>query len=275
MPIKKRERGMLDGRGRCAEWRREGRGMYTFVTGVVEVDEIFFPFAGEGGCVDGVTVVLAGDVAATGCQVESWDVVSTVAVLEFDGSGTGGQGEQLVSKTDAHNGDLGRFHQFAEMVDCILAMGWVTGTVGDEDSVEVVGDFVDGVIVREGGDAGTAADKASQDVFLDSTVDDSHMEVSGGTDVERRFGADLPDKVDLFRVHERFVLIGVVFLANGNTGERRSLLPKICYDCPCVHPRNRRNAFPCAPLAQTLHRSPMAVLLRNICDHHTNCLNIG
>lgn len=88
-----------------------------------------------------------------------------------------------------------------------------------------MGDLVDGVVVRESSDAGSAADKASQNVLLDSTVDDSHVQVSARADVEGRLGANLPDKVDLFRVHEGFVLIGVIFFPNGDTGERRPLLP--------------------------------------------------
>lgn len=220
-------------------------------------------------------MVLARDVAAAGCQVEGWDVVGAVTVLELDGSGAGGQCKQLVAETDAHDWDLGGFHQLAEMVDCVLAMGWVTGAVGDEDAVEVVGDLMDGVIVWECSDAGAATDKTSQYVLFDSTVDDGDVEVSGRANVEGRLGADLADEIDLFGVHEGFVLIGIVFLANSDTGKRRSFFPKICNDCPCVHPRDRRNAFPGAPLTQTLHGSPMAVLLRNICDHHTNCLNIG
>lgn len=220
-------------------------------------------------------MVLAGDVATSGCQVERWDVVSTVAVLELNGPRSGGQGEQLVSEADAHDRDLGRLHQLAEVVDCILAMGWITGAIGDEDSVEVVGDFVDGVVVREGGDAGAAPDQTSQDVLFDSTVDYCHVEVSARAHVKGRLGADFADKVDLLGVHERFVLICIVLLANGNTGKRRPFLPKVCYDCSCIHPRDGRDAFSGAPLAQTLHRSPVAILLGNICHHHTNCLNVG
>lgn len=248
--------------------------MFTFVTGVVEVDKVLFPVARERGGVDGVTVVLAGNVASAGCQVEGWDVVGAVTVFELDGSGSGGQSEQLVAETDAHDWDLRGFHQLAEMVDCVLAVSRITGAVGNEDAVEVVSDLVDGVVVREGSDAGAAANKTSQDVLFDSTVDDGHVEVSGRADVKGRLGADLADEIDLFGVYEGFVLIGVVFLANSDTGKRRSFFPKICNDCPSVYPRDRRNAFPGTPLTQTFHGSPMAVLLRNICDHHTNSLNV-
>lgn len=84
--------------------------MFTFVAGVVEVDEVFFPVARERGGIDGVAVVLTRDVATAGCQVEGRDVVGAVAVLELDGFGSGGQSEQLVAETDAHDRDLGGFH---------------------------------------------------------------------------------------------------------------------------------------------------------------------
>lgn len=103
--------------------------IFAFVAGVVKVNKVLFPFARERGRVDGVAVVLARDMAATRCQVERWDVVGAVAVLELDGSGTGGQCEQLVPETDAHDRDLGGFHQLAEMVHCVLAMGGVPGAV--------------------------------------------------------------------------------------------------------------------------------------------------
>lgn len=129
-----------------------------FIAAVVEVDEIFLPVGGQGGGVDGVAVVLGGDVASTRREVEGGDVVGAVAVFEFDGPGAAGEGEELVAEADAHDWDLGGFHEALEVIDCILAMRWVAGAVGDEDAVEVVGDFVDGVIVGETGDACAAAD---------------------------------------------------------------------------------------------------------------------
>ena len=65
----------------------------TFVTGVVEVDEVFLPFFRQRGCVDGITVVLARDVAAPCRQIECGNVVSAVSVLELDGTGTGSKGK--------------------------------------------------------------------------------------------------------------------------------------------------------------------------------------
>jgi hypothetical protein len=171
-----------------------GREGQTFVGAIVKVHEVLFEFCGEGRGIDCVAVVLRSDVALSSRQVQSRDVVSAVSVLELDGSSTSCEGKELMAKTDTHNWDLGGFHEAGQMVDCFLAMGWVTRAVRDENAVEVVGDFVDGEIVGEDSDACSAADQAAKNVLLDTTVDDCYVHVSvHGTDVEWSLGADLLD----------------------------------------------------------------------------------
>lgn len=236
-----------------------------FVAAVVEVDEIFLPVRGEGGGVDRVAVVLRGDVAASRGEVEGGDVVGAVAVFEFYGAGAAGEGEELVAEADAHDGDLGGFHEALEVVDGVLAVGGVPGPVGDEDAVEVVGDLVDGVVVGEAGDACAAADEGAEDVFFDAAVDDGDVGgAAGGGDVEGRFGADFADQIDLLGVDKGFVLIGVVFFADGDAGEGRALFTKVGYDCTSVDTRDGGHAFFRTPFAQAFDGGPVAVLFRNI-----------
>ena len=85
-------------------------------------------------------------------EVQGRDVVRPVAVLELDGLGTNSEGKKLVAKANAHDGDRRGLHQAAKVVDGLLAMGRVTGTVGDEDTVKVLGDLVDRVVIGEHGD---------------------------------------------------------------------------------------------------------------------------
>lgn len=63
--------------------REDGMGFvdYIFVVIIVEVDEVFFEFGGEGVCIDGVIVVLVGDVVLVGGEVEGGDVVGMVIVF--------------------------------------------------------------------------------------------------------------------------------------------------------------------------------------------------
>ena len=136
--------------------------------------------------------------------------MSSVAVLEFDRLGTNGKSYELVTKTNAHDRDLGIIHQLTEAVDRLLTMGWVSRPVGDEDAVKVVGDFVDGIVEGETSHARAAADEGAENVFFYTTIYDGDVEVTGAADVERTLGADTAHEVDLLGVHKGLILVLVV-----------------------------------------------------------------
>lgn len=92
--------------------------------------------------------------------------------------------------------------------------------------------------------------------------------------MERCFGADFLDEVDLLGVDESFILICVVLLPNRNPCEGRTLLPEMCDNRTGINARYSRDTFLHAPLAQTLDGSPMAVLFCNIGHYYTCCLQI-
>ncbi len=69
-----------------------------------------------------------------------------------------------MTKTNAHDGNLGRTHQLAEMIDGFLTMGRIARTVADEDTVEMMSYFVNRVVVWEGCDAGASADQTAEDI---------------------------------------------------------------------------------------------------------------
>ena len=249
---------------------------HTLVALVVEVDEVGLPVRGKSGSVNSVSVVLTGDVAATSAQVKSGDVVSTVSVLELDGASTGGQSEELVTQADTEDGDLGGLHKTLEVVDGVLAVGGVTGAVGDEDTIEVVGDLVDGVVEGKDSDAGATANQAAENVLLDTAVNDGNVRVRVGSgNVEGLLGADLTNQVNLLGVSEGLILVGVVLLADSDTGKRRTLLTQVGNNGTSVNTRDSRHTLTSTPLAQTLDGSPVTVLLGDIGDDDTSSLQVG
>lgn len=249
---------------------------HTLVAGVVQVDKVGLPVRGQGRRIYSVTVVLTGDVAASSAQVQSGDVVSTVTILELDGASTGGQSKQLVAQANTEDGHLRGLHQATKVVGGLLAVSWVTGAVGDENTVEVVGDLVDGVVEGEHCDAGATADQTTQNVLLDTTVDDSDVALRiGRAHVERSLGADLADKVDLLRIGESLVLVGVVLLTNSDAGKGRTLLTQIGDDSTGIDTGDGRHAFTSTPLAERLDGGPVAVLLSHIGHNHTSSLEVG
>ena len=250
-------------------------GSLTLVAAVVEVDEVLLPVAGEGSRVNGVAVVLAGDVALASGEVERGDVVRTVAVLQLDGAGASGEGQELVAEADTHDGDGRGLHEAVEVVDGLLAVGGVTGAVGDEDTIEAVGDLVDGVVVGEDGHGGAAGDKAAEDVLLDTAVEETNVELGvGRLDDEGRLGADLLDEVHRAGVEERLVLVGIVLLADGDLGERRALLTEEGDDGAGVDARDGGHALARAPLVQALDGGPVAVLLSDVGNDDTGALDV-
>lgn len=257
--------------------REDGAGPvhHSLVAAVVEVDKVLLEVVGQSARVDGVSVVLGGDVALTGGQVQGGDVVGSVAVLHLDGLGANGHGQKLVTETDSHDGDGRALHQAGKVVDSLLAVNWVTGTVGDEDTVEVVGNLMDRVVVGEDGKRGTTADQASEDVLLDTAVDQSNVEISiGRLNHERSLGADALDKVDLARVDKAFILIGIVLVTNGNPSKGRTLLSEEGDNSSSVDIGNGGNTLAGTPVTQTLDGSPVAVLKGDIGDNNTSTLDV-
>jgi hypothetical protein len=249
---------------------------HAFVAAVVEVDEILLELAGKGASVNGITVVLAGDVALARGQVQCGNVVGTVAILELDGLGSDGKGQKLVAQANAHDRNGRGLHKTSKVEDGLLAVGRVTGAVGDEDSIEVVGDLVDWVVIGEDRYRGAAADKAAENVLLHTAVNQGNVEgsVRRGNH-EWSLGADALDQVDLARVDETLVLVGVILAANGDTGQRGALLTKVRDNLSGVHARDGGNALAGTPSAKALHSCPMAILLSNIRHDNTGALNVG
>lgn len=258
--------------------REDGAGLvhHALVATVVEVDKVLLELAGESAGVNGVTVVLAGDVALASGQVKGGNVVSTVAVLELNGAGTDGEGQKLVAQANTHDGDGRGLHQASEVVDSVLAVSRVTGTVRDEDTIKVLSDLVDGVVVGEDGDGGASADQAAENVLLDTAVDEGNVQRgTGRLDNEGSLGADALDQVDLARVDEALILIGIVLVTNGDPSEGGTLLSEVGDNGTGIDARDGGNTLSGAPLSQTLNGGPMAVVDSNVGDDNTGALDVG
>jgi hypothetical protein len=165
-------------------------------------------------------MVLGRDMALPGCQIQCRDVMSPIPILELNGTSTCRKSKQLVAETDTHDWKLGRFHQTSQVVDCFLAMGWVTWAIGDEHAVEMVSHLMDREVVRENSNASSSSNQGTKNVLLDAAINDCNVHVScGRVDVEGSLGADFLDQIDLLRINESLILIGVVFLSNGDSSK--------------------------------------------------------
>lgn len=258
--------------------REDGPGLvhHALITAIIEIDKVLLEVRVESAGIDSITMVLAGDVALTSGQVQSRNVVSTVTVLHLDGASTGGQSQKLVAQADTHDWNGRSLDESGQVVDGVLAVSWVTGAVRDEDAVEVSSDLVDREIVWQYCNSRSSANQATEDVLLDTAVDQSHMKGGVGSgDDERSLRADPLHKVNLTRVDEALVLIGVVLIADRDPSEGRAPLPKVGNNSTSVNARNGGHTFARTPLSQALDRGPVAVLLRHVRHDNSGALDVG
>lgn len=93
--------------------------------------------------------------------------------------------------------------------------------------------------------------------------------------MEWSLGANLCYKVDLLRVDESLVLVGIVLLSNGDTRKGGTLLTQVGDNGTSVDARDSGNTLSGTPLAQALDSGPMTVLSRVIGNDDTTALDVG
>ena len=104
--------------------------------------------------------------------------MGTVSPFQFDRLGSASQGKKLMAKADAHDRNLRSVHERTQGPDSILTMGRISWTVGDEDAVEEMGHFLDGIIEGEASHARTTVDEGAENVFFDAAIDDGDVQIS-------------------------------------------------------------------------------------------------
>ena len=87
-----------------------GERVLTLVATIVQVDKVLLVLLGQSGGIDSITVILTRDMALSSGQIQSWDIVSPVAVLKLNGAGTCCKSQQLVSEADTKDRNLGGLH---------------------------------------------------------------------------------------------------------------------------------------------------------------------
>ena len=108
--------------------------------------------------------------------------------------------------------------------------------------------FLNGIIVRVDSDTRASTRKTANNILLDSAIDKGNFEIGrAGFDVEGMFGADLFNKVNLTRIQECFIFIGVVFFADDDTSETGTTFSEESDDSTSIHSRYSGNTGARAP----------------------------
>ncbi|KAH3662446.1 hypothetical protein OGAPHI_005698 [Ogataea philodendri] len=244
--------------------------------GFHQVDEVLFEVWVQCGGINCVSVVLGGDVTFSRDQVQSWDVVCSVSVLELDGLGTRGQSQQLVTQTDSKDRKLWVLvHSLSQVFHGSRAVSRVSRSVRDENSVELVGNVLHRVVIRQNGDGCSTRHQRPQDIFLDTAIKNSNMVFSvRRRNMERSFGCHLVHKVDSTWIVKRSVFICVIGLANTQLGQTRTLFSQIRNQLSGIDTSDSCHSFTLTPLTQTFNSSPMGVLQSNVTNNNSNTLDV-
>ena len=148
-----------------------------------------------------------------------------------------------MSQADSKDGFFVDIEESTKIGDGDGAVSWITGPVGKENPVELVGDFLNGIVVWVDGDTGAPPHKTTEDVLLDATIDEGNFQVgSTGFHVEGVFSADLLDEVDFAGVKVCLIFVGIVFFSNDDTGQAGPSLTEERYDGSGVDARYGGNA---------------------------------
>mmetsp|Transcript_13523 Transcript_13523/g.43255 ORF Transcript_13523/g.43255 Transcript_13523/m.43255 type:complete len:311 (-) Transcript_13523:590-1522(-) len=138
------------------------------------------------------------------------------AAAEAQHQAAGGEGEQLVAEADAKDGRRVRpLEKSAQAADRLLALRWVSGTVGDEESVERLAAEV--VVPRHEQQLDALGHEVADDVRLDAAVDGKDAHALAVLALPRRrvrdeearlFERNLGDEVEVVRVDLRHRRLG-------------------------------------------------------------------
>jgi hypothetical protein len=136
--------------------------------------------------------------------------------------------------------------------------------------------FLNGVVVRVDSDTGSSSDKTANDIFFDSTIDESDFQIRvARVDMERVFCADLFDKVDFSGIEECFVFVCIVFFANNDSSKTRSAFSEKSDDGTGIDSGNSRDTRTGTPGRKRLDGCPVRVFGCVVGDNDACALDSG
>lgn len=227
-----------------------------------------------------ILTVLRGNVNATsldGSRVgESEDglVVSTVTEPHAVGVESSGESDDLVTHADTKDGLIPLVDGLPHNVSGLHAVLWVSGTVGKEETVELIADLVEIVVPGEDGDGSSTTSEGTEDVGLGTKVEEGNLDVSLGVEGVDLLGRHLVDKV----LDGGIPVLGsigsdLVSFSSSELGEGRSVVAEEGGDGASVDSGDSRDSMAIAPLVERLDSLVVRVALREVTDNDSGALH--
>jgi hypothetical protein len=110
----------------------------TLVAAVIGIHEQLTPFRWQAVCIHSITVILGCNVTFSSQHIRTGDIVSTVSELHLESARASSSSEKLMPKTNTKNWCPILCHCRCNMFDSLVHDRWITGTVGDEETIVVL-----------------------------------------------------------------------------------------------------------------------------------------
>ena len=140
---------------------------------VVHVDEKLFPVSAQGLGIYRVSVVLRGDITFLRTHKAYGLVMAAMAIFQLVDCCASSLTQQLVTHTDATDGLTTKAHLFANDVHSLLASVGVTGTISQEQAIEVHTCII--LIPRYANHLYPTVDQAANNIGLYTTIDEHYF----------------------------------------------------------------------------------------------------
>ena len=182
--------------------------------------------------------------------------MAAVAVFQFVYLGAPSFGKQLVSHTDAEDGQFLVLHCLADMLHGSIAGIGVARAVGDEQPVELHPSII--IVPGNANHFHVTFQQAADDVMLDAAIHKEHFLLTGSFVVTDNLLA--ANFIHIIHIGIRGLRHFIRFIIKGDTSHHHPMLAKHLCQFAGIDARDARNLFAFQPVTETFHRIPMAII---------------
>mmetsp|Transcript_14281 Transcript_14281/g.23195 ORF Transcript_14281/g.23195 Transcript_14281/m.23195 type:complete len:1459 (-) Transcript_14281:343-4719(-) len=259
--------------------REVGLGLVhdTLVGAVVTVDEEGLPVLRKSLSADGVAVVLRGDEALAGAEVEHRLVSTTVTEAHLVGLSTGGESSELVPHTDTKDGlVVSRLKDLAEVVDSLSGHDGISGTVGKEETIKLIEVLGEGEVVGHTVELNTTTHKVTNDVVLDTAVKSKKLDRVASTVNDAVSARNLLNEVAGIDVNKLKLVVarGLVSRVELDLGLHATTVTDLLGKKTGVNAVETRDLLLAEPRAEAAARLPVAEVVRVVADEEGTGVNL-
>lgn len=253
----------------------------TFDRSVVSIEEERFPSLGERiNELESILVVLRGNIDTSSFDVarvgegEDRLIVATVTEPHPVSFQSGSETDDLVTHANTEDGLFPLVDSLAEVKSSLHAVLGVSGTVGEEETIELISNLVEVIVPGEDSDGSSSAGECTKNVGLGTEVEERDFDISVRIESVNLAGRNLiyevlDSRIPVFRI----LRSDVVSSPDREFRQSRTTVSEESRDGSGVNAGDSRNAVAVAPLVEGLDSLVVRVLLSQVGNDDSSALD--